>query len=270
MSDVKSHFLLFGTIGIFIWFCEKSAPSCMLRYSDGGGSRSRVGACLYGQVHCFRVSTLLIIGSVHTKALYRVLCADHCVMVNIVFLRWANPSEVFIETCPVFHDPRILDNVYKDVLRPLLDAVVRFCMAAGVHNIVAKTRYSPVPAHAAIIHASKIDWTVPDCPGWYSYDYRTADACVVPPTHRGFRDLPGSKPRAREGVTVSDVIDIKEWFAEMEESGRKRLADVLTAPVDKVLPVVPPNAEGVSPVAGSSVAARDVKKVFDVVSDKDS
>lgn len=58
-------------------------------------------------------------------------------MVNMVFLQWVNPKVVFVEMNPVGPDPRMLENVYKSVLFPLPVAIVRFAMAAGVHNIVA-------------------------------------------------------------------------------------------------------------------------------------
>lgn len=88
------------------------------------------------------VGSLFISGSVHTEALYRIACADHCVMGIRVFLQWANPSKKITEASFVGNDLRMLENVYKDVLHPLLDAVVRLATAAGVDTIVAETRYS--------------------------------------------------------------------------------------------------------------------------------
>lgn len=88
----------------------------------------------------------------------------------------------------------------------------------------------------------------------------------VPPTNRSGRNLPGSDPRAREGVTVSNPIDIKDILVEIEEKGRKGLVDALSAPVDEVTRAVFPNAEEASPVADSSAAAKEEDEVSDVAS----
>lgn len=83
---------------------------------------------------------------------------------------------------PVDHDQQMLENVYTGVLYPLHDAVVHFAFEAGVYNIVAKTRDSPMLAaccmlHAAIIRDLKVNWSLEDYPGWYGYDYWTIDVC---------------------------------------------------------------------------------------------
>lgn len=58
---------------------------------------------------------------------------------------------------PIGHGPRMLNDVYKGALYLLSDAVVRFSMAAGVHNIAAKSRHSPALAYTAVHRASKVD-----------------------------------------------------------------------------------------------------------------
>lgn len=88
---------------------------------------------------------------------------------------------------------------------------------------------------------------------------------AVLPTHRGGHNLHGSKPPAREGFTVSNLIYIKKMFHEIEERGRKRLTDASAALVDKVSPAVPSNAEEGSSVAETSAAAKNVEKMLDVV-----
>lgn len=158
----------------------------MLGYSVGGDIYEPCQSLLVPTSPLYSyVSIQFIKGSVHTEALYRAAWADHCIMVTMVFLQWANPCDDFIKMSPVSHDPRLLQNVYKGVLLPFSNAVVRFAMVARVYNIVAKARRSPVLAHAANHRASEIDWSVPDCPVLYSYDCRRADMREGPPTHRG-------------------------------------------------------------------------------------
>lgn len=139
-----------------------------------------------------------------------------------MLLQWFNPSGDFIEKSSFGHVTQMLDNVYKGVLHQMPVAVVRFAMAAAVCNIMAETPYSPVLAHAAIFRVSEIDWSVPDCPGKYNYDYRSADVREVAPTHSGGRKLPCTKPRARKGVTMSHLINIKEMVDVMGEKDRLR------------------------------------------------
>lgn len=125
----------------------------------------------------------------------------------------------------------------------LLVAVVCFALADGVYNISATTRYSPVLVDAAILRASEVDWLVKDCSEWHSYDYRTANVREVSPTHRGGRNISGSKRLARERIKVSNVIGIRAMFDAREQRDREKLAEAWTTPVDQVSPVVPPNTE---------------------------
>lgn len=103
------------------------------------------------------VSHLIINDSPLTGAFCCVDRANHCVMVIMVFLQWVHPIYAFIKMRPTDHEPRMLKNVYKGVLYPLPDAVLRFLLEAGVYNIVPKTRYSPVLAHAANLRALEVD-----------------------------------------------------------------------------------------------------------------
>lgn len=111
------------------------------------------------------VSCLVNNDSPLSEAFYRAARIHHCVMVIKVCLQWVNPTNDAIEMSPVGHDCRMLDNVCKCVLYPLPDAVVRFAIAAGVYNIVAKTCYSPVLAAARILRASEVDRLVEDSSG---------------------------------------------------------------------------------------------------------
>lgn len=113
------------------------------------------------------VSSPFINESPLTEALYRATRADHCVMVTMVFLKWAHPMGGNIKMCPVGHDPRMLEGVHKGVLYLLSDAVVCVVLESRVYDIVAKTRYSPELAHAAVVCSSEVDWSVGDCRGWY-------------------------------------------------------------------------------------------------------
>lgn len=55
--------------------------------------------------------------------------------------------------------------------------------------------------------------------------------CEVRPLHRVDGSFPGLKPRAQNGVRVSNLIDIKAMFNARERRDRKRLAEALTTPV---------------------------------------
>lgn len=91
--------------------------------------------------------------SPYQEALHRSARAGHYVMVIMVFLQWVHPTIELVGMSPVSHDQQLLENVYKDVLYPLPETVVHFAFEKGVCNILAKTRYSPVLAHAAVLLA---------------------------------------------------------------------------------------------------------------------
>lgn len=99
-------------------------------------------------------------------------------------------------------DRRMREDVYVGVLFPLLDVVIRSALETRVLNIFARTRYLFVFAHAMVWPTFKIDWAPSDAHSWYQNEYRTADVCEVPPTHRSSGIYPASKPRARVGVKV--------------------------------------------------------------------
>lgn len=111
--------------------------------------------------------------------------------------------------------------------------MIRFALKAEVRNIGTQTRYSSVLAHAAVLRASKIDWAQSDCPSCHHYACRTAHMREVPPTQHGGRNFPGSKPRARESLKVSDLFDIKATFKEDDKKTEERLAKTLATPGDK-------------------------------------
>lgn len=63
----------------------------------------------------------------------------------------------FMKISLVDHDTRMFENDYKRLLYLLADAVMHFALTARPNNIAAKTRYSPVLAHTAVVCASKVD-----------------------------------------------------------------------------------------------------------------
>lgn len=70
----------------------------------------------------------------------------------------------------------------------------------------------------------------------------------VPSTHCDSRNFPGLKPRGREGVEVSDLINTKAMFDEVEKTGPKRLKESLTTAVDELSRDLPPYTDEVSPM----------------------
>lgn len=126
-----------------------------------GSTRAEKSTVLY-------VSSLFIISSPHMNELYRAACADHCVIVIMMFLLWAHSTYDAIKMNAVVHVAKILEIVYKGVVCPLPDAVVRVNLAAMSPNIVAKNLDTPLLAHSAIHRDLEVDWLVQHCPGWYS------------------------------------------------------------------------------------------------------
>lgn len=55
----------------------------------------------------------------------------------------------------------------------------------------------------------------------------------VSPTHGGGRNLPGSKPRAREGVKVVNLFDVKTVFDERQRETKARMKKSLDVPLEK-------------------------------------
>lgn len=131
---------------------------------------------------------------------------------------------------------------------PLPDAAVLFALKARVRDIVTKTRYSLVLAHAAVDSSSEVDLTIEGCPGRYSYGYKTAHVSEVLLAHRDGSNIPGSKPRAWEGVKAVNLMDVQKQFDADDRAARERLAEAMAAPVDEVSPVVPPIIDEASPV----------------------
>lgn len=79
----------------------------------------------------------------------------------------------------------------KGLLYPLPDKLMRSLFEASGYNVVSKTNYSPVLAGAAILSSSKVNWSVEDCPGWYSNDIWMTNERELPPTHLGCRNFSG-------------------------------------------------------------------------------
>lgn len=125
----------------------------------------------------------------------------------------------------------------------------------------AMTRYSPVLAHTEVLRSSKIDMNQPDCPGFYSDDYRTADVRWLPLTHRGDCNYPGSKYRTHEGVEVVNLIDILVIFDEKEKLQSERLAKLIATSVGDGFRAASTAGEELS-----SVVNDDVEKIRGVVS----
>lgn len=131
------------------------------------------------------------------KTLYRAVISDHCVMLTMAYLQRVHQTNEKAMMSLFGFDPRMCENVYKEALLLFSDAVVRFGLEVGVENIVVRTRYAPILENMAVVRKSEDGRDQPDCPGWYVYDFRTADMREVPPAHRGGRNCPESKPRAR-------------------------------------------------------------------------
>lgn len=147
-------------------------------------------------------------------------------MVTIVFLQWAHQPDGFENQSPVGHEPQMLENAYKSIWCPLPDGVVRFALEVEVYDIEAKTRYFSALGPAAVLRASKVDWCIEDCAGWYDYDYRTAIVRAMPPTNCGCRNFPASKTRALGSGKVSSLIDIKAMFDKREGRNREGVQEL--------------------------------------------
>lgn len=65
--------------------------------------------------------------------------------------------------------------VRNGVLFLLLDAVIRLVFEAEIHNIMGKTRYSPVLARTPVERLFEMDWSQSACIGCYRYDCWFAD-----------------------------------------------------------------------------------------------
>lgn len=73
--------------------------------------------------------------------------------------------------------------------------------------------------------------------GWYKTSLdgtAMADVGEMPSTHYGGCSFSRSKPRPREGVKLSNSMDVKAMLVARVQRGRKRLGEVLTSLVDKV------------------------------------
>lgn len=159
---------------------------------------------------------------------------DHCVIVIVmVFPQWVHLEGDIIQlNIPIF-DPPMRESVCKKVLFSLPDALVRIFLSVGVHSSVVKTRYPSVLAHPEVLRSSKVDWSQLGYPGWYSCDYCFADVCELLPTHCGGRIYPCSKPRARVGLRVVHLFDIKTMFDEKKKLAKARLEETLNVVSEK-------------------------------------
>lgn len=189
-------------------------------------------------------------------------------MVIIVFLQWVHLTDELVKISPATHDPQILEKVYTDVFYPFPNEMIHFAFETGVLIIVAETRYLHVLAHTAILCTSEVDWSKKDCCGWYSYNFWTVGVREVPPTHRGGCNNPDSKPRAREDGKVSKLIDIKTIFDARVDRDRKRLAEAMATPVDKVSPSVPPSIEEASPVVQRAADSMETEEISNAAPNK--
>lgn len=99
------------------------------------------------------VTRVLIKRSTNRNALYMVALADRFVMVLMVFQQLLHSNDGSIKlNIPIFK-LRKRGSVYKNVLLPLSDAVVRTVSKTGVHNTFAKTHFSPVVVHAVVLRS---------------------------------------------------------------------------------------------------------------------
>lgn len=149
--------------------------------------------------------------------LFLAALAGHCLMVIMLFLHFVHRTDTFIVMTPIGHDQRMLENAGTGVLHPLLDAVMRLALAAGIYNIMTKTSYSPNHDHAVILRALEFDWSIEDCPEMNSIDNQNFNVREVPSTHHGGRNLAGSKLRPGKCVNVKTLIAIKATFDGREE-----------------------------------------------------
>lgn len=78
-------------------------------------------------------------------------------MVIMAFLLRVHTADEEIEMTIFALDPHMRKNVYKGVSFPLPDAVVRFALEVGVHNIMKRTCCSPVLAHMDVLRSSVND-----------------------------------------------------------------------------------------------------------------
>lgn len=99
-----------------------------------------------------------------------------------------------------------------------------------MENIVAKTRYSPVLAYAAVVRSLEVDWDQPSCLRWYCSDYQTADVREVPPTNHGGRTYP------------------QTMFGAKQKLQREKLAKILASPGGSGSQAAPIDREEISPV----------------------
>lgn len=78
-------------------------------------------------------------------------------MVLMVFLQLVQPAEDLLKIKIFGFDLQMRESVYKGMLFPLADAVIRFVLEDGVDNILTKTLYSPVLAHRAVLRWLGVD-----------------------------------------------------------------------------------------------------------------
>lgn len=107
--------------------------------------------------------------------LYRVAVVFHSVVVLMAFLKFVDSSDSFMKMNPVGLDLQICIDVYKGVLLLLPNSVVWFVSKATVRNIVSRTRFPHLLAHAAVLCSLESDCAQSDCPDWYHYQNYTAD-----------------------------------------------------------------------------------------------
>lgn len=116
-------------------------------------------------------------------------------------------------------DARMRKPVYKCVLFPVLDVVIRFELGAGGGIVVLKTLYWISLAYSTILRSLKIDSHLLHFPCQYIYGYRLCEVREVFPIHRSERNYPAASPRARDSVNVTNLFNVKLTFDEMKKAG---------------------------------------------------
>lgn len=74
----------------------------------------------------------------------------------MAFLQRVHPIVEEVKMAFFGFDSWICEIICNGVLVPCPEAVVRFVLEVGVHNIVSRTRFSPVLAHTAGSQSSKL------------------------------------------------------------------------------------------------------------------
>lgn len=167
------------------------------------------------------------------RKLYRTVACDHCVMVVMDILQLVHPTDEKEKMGYFGFESWPRENFYNEVLLVLFmlkDTVVIFALEVELKNIFARSNYSAVFAHRAVLRLAEVDCNQLKCFGWYRHEYWTAYVREVLATHRGGGNYTESKPRAREYVDVVNVVDVKSMFGEKGILELEKFVQILASP----------------------------------------